>query len=72
MEQLRTLSDADLYAARPTLNGPPARAWRLLMALVEHEIHHRSQLALYLTLMGVAPPQIYGLGVEDVIALATR
>ena len=69
--ELRGLSDAGLCAARPTLNGPPARAWRLLMALVEHEIHHRSQLALYLALMGVEPPQIYGLGVEDVIALAT-
>jgi uncharacterized damage-inducible protein DinB len=71
LERLRALDDAVLAQPRPTLNGPPARAWRLLMALVEHEIHHRSQLALYLALMGVEPPQIYGLGVEDVIALAT-
>lgn len=71
LERLRALDDAVLAQARPTLNGPPARAWRLLMAMVEHEIHHRSQLALYLALMGVEPPQIYGLGVEDVIALAT-
>jgi uncharacterized damage-inducible protein DinB len=41
------------------------------MAMVEHEIHHRSQIAMYLSLMGVPPPHIYGLGVEDVIALAT-
>jgi uncharacterized damage-inducible protein DinB len=41
------------------------------MAMIEHEIHHRSQLAVYLSLLGVEPPQIYGLGVEDVIALAT-
>ena len=39
--------------------------------MIEHEIQHRSQLALYLTLMGLDPPQIYGLGVEDAIALAT-
>jgi uncharacterized damage-inducible protein DinB len=70
-ERLRALDDAVLMQPRPTLDGPPAKAWRLLMALVEHEIHHRSQLALYLALMGVEPPQIYGLGVEDVIALAT-
>ena len=62
LERLHTLDDGVLAQPRPTLNGPPAKAWRLLMALVEHEIHHRSQLALYLALMGVEPPQIYGLG----------
>jgi uncharacterized damage-inducible protein DinB len=68
---LRALPDSTLMEQRPTLNGPPTKAWRLLMAMVEHEIHHRSQLAMYLSLMGVPPPHIYGLGVEDVIALAT-
>jgi uncharacterized damage-inducible protein DinB len=71
MIELRTLNDAALNEPRPTLNGPAVKAWRLLMAMVEHEVHHRSQLAVYLALMGVEPPQIYGLGVEDVIALAT-
>jgi uncharacterized damage-inducible protein DinB len=69
--RLRGLPDAALLDPRPTLEGPTTKAWRLLMAMVEHEIHHRSQLALYLALMGVEPPQIYGLGVEDVIARAT-
>jgi uncharacterized damage-inducible protein DinB len=71
MSRLRNMSDAELSQSRPTLNGPPVKAWRLLLAMVEHEVHHRSQLAVYLALMGVEPPQIYGLGVEDVIALAT-
>jgi uncharacterized damage-inducible protein DinB len=71
MARLGTLPDAALLAPCPTLDGPPTKTWRLLMALVEHEIHHRSQLAMYLTLMGVPPPHIYGLGVEDVIARAT-
>jgi len=44
----------------------PIRAWRVLMAMCEHEVHHRSQLASYLTLMGIEPPDIFGLGVEDV------
>ncbi|MGB0386797.1 MAG: DinB family protein [Ardenticatenaceae bacterium] len=70
MDALRTLSDEQLLQKRPMLKGPPAKAWRILMAMIEHEIHHRSQLANHLTLMGVEPPQIYGLGVEDVIALA--
>jgi uncharacterized damage-inducible protein DinB len=71
MDSLRTLADTELDQPRPTLDGPPVKAWRLLLAMVEHEIHHRSQLAVYLSLMGVEPPQIYGMGVEDVIARAT-
>jgi uncharacterized damage-inducible protein DinB len=71
MDRLRALPDAALPEHRPSLDGPPIRAWRLLMAMVEHEVHHRSQLAMYLMLLGVQPPYIYGLGVEDVIARAT-
>jgi uncharacterized damage-inducible protein DinB len=70
MTALRGMDDAELPQPRPTLNGPPVKAWRLLMAMVEHEVHHRSQLATYLALLGVEPPQIYGLGIEDVVALS--
>lgn len=72
MATLRTMNDAELYQPRPTLNGPPVKAWRLLMAMVEHEVHHRSQLAVYLALMGIEPPQIYGLGIEGVVALSAK
>ncbi len=72
MERLRQVPDGELSQLRPALGeGPPIKVWRWLMAMVEHEVHHRSQLAVYLTLMGVTPPQIYGMGVEDVIARAT-
>lgn len=73
MNILGLVNDAVLYQTRPSLkpDSPSVKAWRWLMAMVEHEVHHRSQLATYLTLMGIEPPQIYGLGVEDVIALAT-
>jgi uncharacterized damage-inducible protein DinB len=71
MERLRGLSDADLLAPRPSLQGPEIKTWRWLMAMVEHEVHHRSQVAVYMTLMGITPPHVFGLGVEDLIALAT-
>jgi len=72
MEGLRQLSDQDLNEPRsgPKGEGQPLKAWRWLMAMTEHEIHHRSQLAVYLSLMGVQPPHIFGLGVEDLIALS--
>ena len=67
-----TLPDAELYQPRLGLAGRPLKAWRLLMAMVEHEVHHRSQLASYLMMMGVEPPQIYSLGVEEVVVQSTR
>jgi uncharacterized damage-inducible protein DinB len=68
---LATTDDSALAAPRPALEpaGRPVRGWRVLMAMCEHEVHHRSQLASYLTLMGVDAPDIFGLGVEDVARL---
>ena len=71
MQKLRAVPNTELNTQRPTLDGPEIKAWRLLMMLVEHEVHHRSQLAMYLFLMGVQPPHIFGKGVEEVIARAT-
>ena len=36
--------------------------------MVEHEIHHRGQLYLLLSMLGVATPPIYGLTSEEVRA----
>jgi uncharacterized damage-inducible protein DinB len=72
MSMLRGLPDAELAQPRPAITGEPTKAWGLLMAIIEHEIHHRSQLASYLTMLGIEPPQIYGLGVEDVATLSAQ
>lgn len=39
--------------------------WRRLLGMIEHEIHHRSQLCSYLTQLGIAPPALFGIYVED-------
>ena len=72
MKKLEQFPDQNLNEPRygPEGEGYPLKAWRWLMAMAEHEIHHRSQLAVYLSLMGVRPPHIFGLGVEDLIALS--
>jgi uncharacterized damage-inducible protein DinB len=72
MDRLKQFTDQDLNEPRfgPKGEGQPLKAWRWLMVMAEHEIHHRSQLAVYLSLMGVQPPHIFGLGVEDLIALS--
>ena len=71
---LKQFPDQDLNELRfgPKGEGHPLKAWRWLMAMTEHEIHHRSQLAVYLSLMGVQSPHIFGLGVEDLIALSVK
>ncbi len=56
------LKSARLRAARRSAIGK----WLRLM--VEHEIHHRGQLYLLLSMQGVATPPIYGLTSEEVRA----
>ncbi len=74
MGKLARMPDDTLKAPRfgpqGSGEGYPLKVWRWLMAMTEHEVHHRSQLAVYLSLMGVQPPHIFGLGVEDLIALS--
>jgi uncharacterized damage-inducible protein DinB len=67
MLRLRALPDAELAAPRGDLDGGRVRAWRWLMALVEHEVHHRSQLDCHLAHAGVEPPQLYGVRMGEVL-----
>lgn len=62
---LEGLPDSSLSQKRTGADGRPASAWRFLMASVEHEVHHRSQLANYLTWLGHQPPQLFGVPMED-------
>ncbi|HMQ29280.1 MAG TPA: DinB family protein [Chloroflexaceae bacterium] len=64
---LGALDDEALRDERPALDGRPVAVWRVLMLMVEHEVHHRSQIASHLAELGVAPPQIYGLSLEELM-----
>jgi uncharacterized damage-inducible protein DinB len=43
--------------------------WRLLMMMLEHEVHHRSQIDTYAGLMGWNVPHIFERSFESVTAL---
>ncbi|MGE5595827.1 MAG: DinB family protein [Hyphomicrobiales bacterium] len=43
--------------------------WRVLMMMVEHDIHHRSQIDTYAGLNGWDVPQIFGRAAEQIGAL---
>jgi Uncharacterized protein conserved in bacteria len=70
MARLATVPDVRLEATITDLEGHPTRVWRFLMAMVEHEVHHRSQLDSWLAAAGAEPPQLYRYRMEDVVARA--
>ena len=66
VEIFRQLSDADLVEKCNTPAGAPISRWKWLRSMVEHEIHHRGQIYIYLGMLGVTTPPLYGLTSEQV------
>ncbi|MFN0214161.1 MAG: DinB family protein [Saprospiraceae bacterium] len=52
--------------------GMPITCWKWLRALIEHEIHHRGQIYLYLNMLDIKTPPLYGLTAEQVEALSVK
>jgi uncharacterized damage-inducible protein DinB len=46
--------------------GATLPGWRLLLMMMEHDIHHRSQIDTYAGLNGWDPPQIYNRSAEKI------
>lgn len=66
VEILRGLGDARLQETCTTPAGTGIKVWKWMRAMVEHEIHHRGQIYVYLGLLGVPTPPLYGLTSEEV------
>ena len=63
---LGRLTPNDLRTSCTTPGGAQLTVWKWLRAMVEHEVHHRGQIYLYLGLLGVDSPPLYGLTEEQV------
>lgn len=63
----KRLSDEDLQRKCLTPGNAPITIWKWLRAMTEHEIHHRAQLYIYLNLLDVKTPPMFGLSSEEVI-----
>ncbi len=63
---MRTLTPEKLKAKCRTPEGGEITAWKWLRSMAEHEIHHRGQIYLYLAMLNVATPPLYGLTSEQV------
>jgi uncharacterized damage-inducible protein DinB len=68
MDIFRRLTDEDLQRKCKTPDNAPITTWKWLRLMVEHEIHHRGQVYLYLAMLGVRTPPLYGLTSEEVRA----
>lgn len=66
MEIFGGLSDADLQKKCTTPDGASITLWKWLRLMIEHEIHHRGQIYLYLGMLDVPTPPLYGLTEEQV------
>jgi uncharacterized damage-inducible protein DinB len=64
---LSQFTPEDLNRKVKTPDGTPITAWKWLRLMVEHEIHHRGQIYLYLALLGVPTPPLYGMTSEQVL-----
>ena len=68
MEIFARLDDAELQHKCKTPDNAEITKWKWLRLMVEHEIHHRGQIYLYLGILGVKTPPLYGLTSEEVRA----
>jgi len=57
---LKHLTPDDLAGKGISPQGVPVTAWKLLRAMIEHEVHHRGEIYVYLALLGVPRPPLYG------------
>jgi len=67
MEIFLSLTDDDLEKRCQTPGGASITIWKWLRAMVEHEVHHRGQIYLYLSMLDVQSPPLYGLTSEEVL-----
>ncbi len=66
MAILAGLSPEQVAAPCTTPDGARLPVWKWLRSMTEHEIHHRGQIYLYLAMLDVPTPPLYGLTSEEV------
>jgi uncharacterized damage-inducible protein DinB len=66
MEMFSRLTDASLQEKCVNVGGTEITRWKWMRSMVEHEIHHRGQIYIYLGFLGVPAPPLHGLTSEEV------
>lgn len=72
-ESLEIISGlTDLNGECRTPDGVAVTTWKWLRAMVEHEVHHRGQIYIYLALLEVPTPPLYRLTSEQVTEMQSH
>jgi len=71
-EIFSTLTNEDIQKKCTTPAGIDITLWKWLRAMVEHEIHHRGQIYIYLGMLNIVTPPLYGLTSEEVASKAIK
>jgi uncharacterized damage-inducible protein DinB len=66
------MSDEDLAKKGTSPQGRPITAWKMLRSMAEHEAHHRGQIYVYLGILGVKTPSIFGLNERQLEAISRQ
>lgn len=72
IEIISRLTPEDLQKKSITPDGSPISTWKVLRLMVEHEIHHRGEIYIYLGMLGVKTPPLYGMTSEQVMDRAAK
>lgn len=74
VDGLRQTPEDWLQRRVPAIDGSGATlsGWRALMNMVEHEVHHRSQVDTYAGINGWNVPQIFNRTAEDVARISAE
>jgi uncharacterized damage-inducible protein DinB len=72
MEIFRSLDESRFDERTATPGGAQIRVRHWIRSMIEHEIHHRGQLYLYLSMLDVPTPPLYGLTEEQVKERSAR
>lgn len=72
VEIIRQLGEEGLNRKCTTPDGASITVWKWLRLMVEHEIHHRGQIYLYLGMLSVPTPPLYGLTSEQLSERGTK
>ena len=67
LQIFNSLNDEDLNRKIATLSNAETKIGSFLRALIIHEVHHCGALCIYLNLLDIATPSIFGLTEKQVI-----
>ena len=72
MEVFSRIKDEDLKKKVFAADGSAISMWKMLRSMIEHEAHHRGEMYVYLGMLGVAVPPLYGMTSEQVREVAAK